>query len=46
VTSGSLGGFTPTLLYFYITAMILFVGAVVKAARRRRRGARFFKSQA
>lgn len=38
VTYGSLGGIIATLLFFYITAMILIFGAEVNAARRRQRG--------
>jgi membrane protein len=39
VTYGSLGGIVATLLFFYITALILIFGAEVNAARRRQRGA-------
>ena len=42
VTYGSLGGIIATLMFFYITALILIFGAEVNAARRRRRGAGLF----
>lgn len=38
VTYGSLGGIIATLVFFYITALILIFGAEFNAARRRRRG--------
>ncbi len=44
VTYGSLGGIIATLLFFYITALILIFGAEVNAARRRQRGAAIFKA--
>ncbi len=43
VTYGSLGGIIATLLFFYITALILIFGAEVNAARRRQRGTALFK---
>lgn len=43
VTYGSLGGVIATLLFFYITALILIFGAEINAARRRQRGALLFK---
>ena len=46
VTYGSLGGVVATLLFFYITALILIFGAEVNAARRRMRGAAFFRASA
>lgn len=46
VTYGSLGGIVATLLFFYITALILIFGAEVNAARRRWRGAALFKAVA
>ncbi|MGI9450958.1 MAG: YihY/virulence factor BrkB family protein [Geminicoccaceae bacterium] len=42
VTYGSLGGIIATLMFFYITALILIFGAEVNAARRRLRGAGLF----
>lgn len=39
VTYGSLGGIIATLVFFYITALILIYGAEVNAATRRQRGA-------
>ncbi len=45
VTYGSLGGIVATLLFFYITALILIFGAEVNAARRRLRGAGLLKTR-